>query len=145
MSETTQPTLLIVLLLFPIAFAAIWFGVMWILSLSGGWHALGTRYAHARPIPASARSGFSGMVGWVGYNHVLRIASTEQYLYLDVAAPFRAAHPALRIPWRDIEVLGNARWPRRHFRLLKVGRPPLATLSLPELQVTPPAPAAGLR
>jgi len=144
MSDTTQLTLLIVLL-FPIAFAAIWFGVMWILSFAGGWHALGTRYAHPRPIPESARTGISGMVGWVGYNHVLRIASTDQYLYLDVLAPFRPGHSALRIPWRDIEVLGNARWPRRHFQRLQVGRPPLATLTLPELQLARPSLAAGLR
>lgn len=142
MSETTQLTVLIVVL-FPIVFAAIWFGVMWILALTGGWRALASRYAHQRPIPA-AESGISGMVGWVGYNHVLKIACTDQYLFLDVMAPFRPGHPALRIPWRDIEMLGNARWPRRHHRVLRAGRPPLATLTLPERNATPPA-AAGLR
>lgn len=143
MTETTLLTLMIVLL-FPIGFAAIWFGVMWILSFTGGWHALGTRYAHPRPIPASAVSGISGMVGWVGYNHVLKVAGNEQYLYLDILAPFRPGHPALRIPWRDIEVLDDAGWLRRHHRRLRVGRPPLATLALPETQVSPGA-AAGLR
>ena len=142
MSETTQLTVMIVVL-FPIVFAAIWFGVMWILALTGGWRALASRYAHQRPIPA-AESGISGMVGWVGYNHVLKIACTDQYLFLDVMAPFRPGHPALRIPWRDIEMLGNARWPRRHHRVLRAGRPPLATLTLPERNATPPA-AAGLR
>lgn len=143
MTDTTLLTLMIVLL-FPIGFAAIWFGVMWLLSLSGGWHALGTRYAHPRPIPANSHSGISGMVGWVGYNHVLKVASTEQYLYLDVPAPFRPGHPALRIPWRDIETVGDGGWLRRHYRKLRCGRPPLATLSLPRAQATPPA-AAGLR
>lgn len=143
MNESILLTVMIVVM-FPIVFAAIWFGVMWILALTGGWRALASRYAHQRPIPASARTGISGMLGWVGYNHVLKVASTDQYLYLDVQALFRPGHPALRIPWRDIEVLGNARWPRRNCRLLRAGRPPLATLTLPEAHATPPA-AAGLR
>lgn len=143
MSETTHLTLFIVLL-FPIAFAAIWFGVMWILSFAGGWHALGTRYAHPRPIPASAVSGISGMVGWVGYNHVLKVANSEQYLYLDVLALFRPGHPALRIPWRDIKMIGDGGWLRRSHRRLRVGRPPLTTLTLPQAQTSPSA-GAGLR
>lgn len=143
MDESILLTVMIVVL-FPIAFATIWFGVMWILALTGGWRALASRYAHPRPIPASAIAGISGMIGWVGYNHVLKIATTDQYLYLDVSAPFRIGHPALRIPWRDIEFLGNARWPRRHHRLLRAGRPPLATLTLPEQHAAPRA-AAGLR
>lgn len=142
MDESILLTVMIVVL-FPIVFAAIWFGVMWILALTGGWRALASHYAHQRPIPV-AESGISGMVGWVGYNHVLKIACTEQYLYLDILAPFRPGHPALRIPWRDIEMLGNARWPRRHHRVLRAGRPPLATLTLPERNATPPA-GAGLR
>lgn len=143
MNESILLTVMIVVM-FPIVFAAIWFGVMWILALSGGWRALASRYAHPRPIPASARDGISGMVGWVGYNHVLKIACTDQYLYLDILALFRPGHPALRIPWRDIESLGNARWPRRQHRILRAGRPALATLTLPEENAAPPA-GAGLR
>lgn len=141
MNESILPTLMIVVL-FPIVFAAIWLGVMWILALTGGWRALASRYAYQRPIPPTAQSGLSGMVGWVGYNHVLKIASSEQYLFLDVLAPFRPGHSALRIPWRDIEFRGNAPWPRRDCHVLRAGRPPLATLTLPQ-EYARPRPSAS--
>jgi hypothetical protein len=42
--------------------------------------------------------------GWCGYNNCLTVGASQEGLYLAVELPFRLFHPALLIPWREIEV-----------------------------------------
>jgi len=127
--ETKLTTL--ILILAPIAFVGFWCATIWIVALASGWRRLAQAYAVPRPIPDSARSGVSGMVGWAGYNHVLRVAHNDRYLYLDVMWIFRVGHSALRIPWSDITIGKETRWLLYDMTRMEVGRPSIARLRLP--------------
>jgi hypothetical protein len=129
MDETALIAL--ILILAPIAFVGFWCAVIWIVALASGWRRLAQAYAVARPIPDSAQGGVSGMVGWAGYNHVLRIAHTERHLYLDVLWPFRVGHSALRIPWSAIDIGSESSWFFRRMVPLTVNQPSPTVLRLP--------------
>lgn len=94
----------LILLLFPICFAAMWTFVCFLVSL-GGWRALAARYKTDAPFAGNILRMRSAVFGWMtNYNGVLQPGANAQGLYLSVLFFFRVAHPPLFIPWEDIGV-----------------------------------------
>jgi hypothetical protein len=75
------------------------------ISRLGGWALLGRRFRATEPCHGESWSWQSGQFrGWCNYNHCLTVGVNPEALYLSVQIPFRLFHPALLIPWREIEV-----------------------------------------
>lgn len=94
----------IVLLAFPVAFAAIWSSVTWLTAALGGWRALAAPYADAQPWTGPRLPRRNAWMGWWGYGWSLTVGADRDALHLSVMAPFRVGHPPLRIPLDEIEV-----------------------------------------
>jgi hypothetical protein len=82
--------------------------LVWVISRISGWALLARRFRATEPFCGeswgwqSARFRIFG-----GYNNCLMIGANHEGIYLSVMPiliPFRLFHPALMIPWREIEV-----------------------------------------
>jgi hypothetical protein len=91
---------------FVVFFTTLWCSIVFILSLAGGWRALGKRYAAKDMEVAGQRWEMQrgAMRVVVGYNHILTIVANTRGIYLSVMALFRIGHPPLFIPWEHIEI-----------------------------------------
>lgn len=116
--------------LFLVVFPSIWMFVNWRLARLGGWGRLARLYAHPRPLPVAMRTGQFGFMGAVRYKYMLHVGANAQYLFLDVALPFRTAHAALRIPWRDVRRRSERTWYGWDLDVFEIGQPRAATLKL---------------
>ena len=87
-----------------IVFVAIWIAATVSISRMTGWHRLAEKYAMAE-MPdirfARAVHVYWGSVMLSG--NIYTVGADREALYLGVLFPFRAGHPPLRIPWRDIK------------------------------------------
>ena len=101
-------TILIVVLA-PLGFVALWSGVCVLLALLSGWAGLARRYRCAADEPLGAEHLVTGMLGVVSFRGALTVGVAEDGLDLRVMALFRPGHPPLRIPWDAIQVEGEAR------------------------------------
>lgn len=133
-SGATQTQLLtFILIAFPVFFGGMWFGVLNLLSATGGWRRLGKRFP-AR-VPAQGRGDSypmqSGMVGWASYKGVLNIHTTPEGIHLSLFALFRPGHPPLFIPWEEVfnATPVNLFW--KENMKFEVGSPAMATVQLP--------------
>jgi hypothetical protein len=80
-------------------------GSMLLISRLSGWSLLALRFRAAEPWSGASWSWQSGRFrGWCGYNNCLRVGANQQSLSLAVNKPFGLFHPALLIPWNEIEV-----------------------------------------
>lgn len=130
-----QNTLLIVtfsLVVFPIAFTALWVGITLLMSFIGGWGRVGRTYAAGRrPDGGRVLRHVTGMFGVASYRHVLTVITTDSGLYIDNRTIFRPGHPPLFIPFSAIV------HPRRQtlffweYVAFEVGDPPIASVRLP--------------
>lgn len=118
-AQPTGPLPAWLVVLFPIFFLLLWFGVVGLLSAVGGWRALARRYA---AVPA-AREGevhylCTASLGPrllpVNYRSCLTIEVQDQGLRLSVLAPFRFMHPPLFIPWTAVRDCREAGTVFRH-------------------------------
>jgi hypothetical protein len=95
------------LLFFPVYFVALWAFVSIVLSFMGGWHSLSRRFrAQAEPYGQTKSAGplFYGvqMRFRVNYGNVIRMIAADDALYVSVLFLFRAGHPPLCIPWKEV-------------------------------------------
>lgn len=90
-------------LAFPLTFAAIWCGTLWLLATTGGWRRLARTYP-ARGIPEGRASSMQSaqLGGWCGYNGCLNMVVAAEGLYLVPFFPFSIGHPPLFIPWASM-------------------------------------------
>jgi hypothetical protein len=92
---------------FPVFFLSLWCGVCCLLSLTGGWYSLGSKYGSRRTIAghhfhfASMSMGRSLLP--VNYNGCLFITVGEEGIALSILFFFKPLHPPLLIPWSAIE------------------------------------------
>jgi hypothetical protein len=113
--------------IFPFVFIAWGAFVLYILSLLSGWHRLAQRYpARGEPVGKTFNLQ-SARVGWVNYNNALTFIVAPEGIFVSSWGPFRFAHPALTIPWRDIYnvTLKKTLW--REMARFEVSVPPFAT------------------
>jgi hypothetical protein len=89
---------------FLLVFVVLWCGILFLISLTGGWFQLSLKYR--------ARGHFNGNTWWfqsasfrylVGYGNCLLVGANEKGIRLSVLFPFRPFHPPLFIPWSDIK------------------------------------------
>ncbi|MEZ5954463.1 MAG: hypothetical protein R3C13_09190 [Hyphomonas sp.] len=93
--------------LFLAAFAAIWLGILFLLSRMSGWNRLHAAYPHdGTPMPVrrvmqSASMGYSPYFP-VRFRSVLTLGTDGIHLYLRPGFLFGVMHPALAIPMSEI-------------------------------------------
>jgi hypothetical protein len=86
----------------------LWFVAMWglmpmLISRASGWALLAEQYRFPDTFTGSTWTFQKGQMRWlVGYNNCLTVGADPRGLYLKMFFLFRAAHPPLFIPWRDI-------------------------------------------
>ena len=106
-STGTLLVLLLVLIAFPIFFAALWVGITLLMSYIGGWGRLAKQYPAFGPPPTGAvLRHVTGMFGVANYKRVLTVTTTETGLCIENRWVFRPWHPPLFIPFTAIR---NAR------------------------------------
>jgi hypothetical protein len=98
-------------LLFPVLFAAMWFGVTSLLGWMSGWHELMERYPDRHETPKLQLTWQTGVMGATGvnYKNVLRIAACPSGLRLGVMKLFGPFARDFLVPWREITVK-RSRW-----------------------------------
>ncbi|MBD2702951.1 hypothetical protein IC229_20055 [Spirosoma sp. BT702] len=98
-----KPSLLVPLIIvgFSIFFVSLWSGIVYLLSYLSGWQTLASQY-RVQPRQEGIESNVYGRVGFVNYNGVLKVACTEQGLYLSVMNVFSLGHPPILIPWSSV-------------------------------------------
>lgn len=85
-----------------VAFLAFGYAVSLLLASMSGWRALAQAYPLRVQLPAARKSFVGARVGGVSYQGSLHVAADDAGLYVASVALFRAGHPPLFIPWRDI-------------------------------------------
>lgn len=135
----------------PIFYFCIAAFVLKILALVGGWSSIARRFPRRQPPQGKTFSGCSGMFGFVGYNHCLKVTVSPEGI--DIAPPWILfmAHPPLYIPWSEIyEPRPENMFFQKRVRF-KVGSPKIGSVSLPAKifaespipgAVAPPPPSA---
>jgi hypothetical protein len=75
-----------------------------------GWGRLARRFRASEPFAGESWSWQRARFRrWFGYNNCLTVGANQESFYLSILWPFRLFHPALLIPWREIEVeMGKA-------------------------------------
>ncbi len=84
-------------------FAAFWSLVVWLISLFG-WARLAEQYRDFDNYQGRKLRGKSGRFGGTSYSGVLIFGADFTGMYLAVSPFFRIGHPALFIPWNDIQM-----------------------------------------
>lgn len=112
-------------------FAAIWLGILFLVSRFGGWNRLYKCYK----FPLNAQKPFkvkkfqSIQLGLSNYNGVMTLSLYPEGLGMEVMILFRFGHPKILIPWRDIKLKEKSSsiffWNK-----LEVGNPSIATISV---------------
>lgn len=105
-----------------------------VIAPSGGWSDLATRFAATAPPEAPLARAATIMVGPVVWKNCIQVGAEEEGLALAVKVPLfgRAGKSPLIVPWDEIVAIAPARLHWGAARLLVVGRPTIATLTLPE-------------
>lgn len=100
----------------------LWVGVGITISYIGGWHKLTKRFRTTLRfdgVPYKMQSGSMRLIGT--YGNCLTIGANHQGLYLATLFLFRAGHPALFIPWKEIRVGSSRSFLLFERRTLRVG------------------------
>ncbi len=104
MEETPLLLILAIIIGFPIFFGMIWSFVIFIIANVGGWRRLAQRYRAKRPFNGKKLRFQSARFNWASYSGVLEVGADHEGLHLQPFFPYRPFHPALFIPWYDIQV-----------------------------------------
>jgi len=114
-----QPYYLFLFIVLGVAWLAL---ICFLIGFVSGWHKLSKRFrAQAEPYGDTRCAGpfFYGvqMRLRVNYSCAIRLTAAADALYLSVLLPFRAGHPPLCIPWREIGFSRTERFWRRYVLL----------------------------
>jgi hypothetical protein len=106
-------------------FVILWCFISLIISFVGGWHALSRRFhSQTEPYGQARTAGplFYGvqMRFRTNYGNVIRLTAAEDALYLSILFLFRIGHPALCIPWKEIQ-FGRTKFLWRRYIVLTLG------------------------
>lgn len=113
--------------LFPVFFALLGIGAMYVIS-KRGWKRLAGAYRYDA-VGDMRRIGTTSIaINGINYNNCLTLFYNQQGMYLKPIIFFRLFHPPILIPWAHIKDLGDKKILFRTFRRLQVGDPVIATL-----------------
>lgn len=132
--ESDVPPVEVALLFLALA-PALWLLILSLAARLSGWSRMGARFGSPGPFAAvGERVRFaSARIGWANYSGALEVRASPSGLYLAPIFPFRPFHPAIFIPWREVEALARAR-----------GGSELALRSLPGVRIRFSGRAAAL-
>lgn len=88
--------------LIPLAIAAWWCILMWVVSRMCGWHALARHYRAESRFQGKHHRFSSVKMGSGNYGGCVTLGANSEGLYLAVMFLFRIGHPPLFIPWADL-------------------------------------------
>ena len=131
-NEAPSWILPLILIGFPIVFAALWTFVCFILSIAGGWARLADRFAASEPPTGQQFTWQTGRVGMSNYNSVLTIHTSPSGLHLAVMVLFRVGHKPLLIPWSEIHGASTWRMFFTEYVTFEIGSPKMAKVRLPK-------------
>lgn len=126
--------ILIVAIVFPVAFLTLWCLVLLLLSRISGWNRLARSYSREQTRTAQDGQAYrwqSGTVGIVGYRNCLHIGVSASGISLAVAWPLNVGHRDLFIPWNALHDRIDKKIFWYQVTRLQVGNPALARLQLP--------------
>lgn len=118
-------------LFFAIIFPLFWCAVIWLVGQISGWNQLAQRYRALQPATGQQWSWQYGMIGWAGYNGVLKLTANGEGLFMENIWLFSFGHPRLFIPWHEFRDAKVAYYFFRRQVKAQVGFPPIATVRLP--------------
>ncbi|GAB3985641.1 hypothetical protein GCM10028807_01330 [Spirosoma daeguense] len=93
--------ILLIIVGFCIFFTGLWSGIIYLLSTLSGWQELARKY-RTELMRSGYDSNVFGRMGFVNYNGVLKVACTDQGIYLGVMKVFSLGHSPILIPWHVI-------------------------------------------
>ena len=112
-------------------FAAIWLGILFLVSRFGGWNRLYKCYK----FPFNAQKPFkvkkfqSIQLGLSNYNGVMTLSLYPEGLGMEVMILFRFQHPKILIPWKNIKLKEKSKniftWNK-----LEIGNPVIAKMAI---------------
>lgn len=83
--------------------ALFWIAASAVLSMGGGWFALGRRFRVAKDFAGASWRWQSAQMRWIAsYHNCITVGANPEGLYVAPFFPFRLAHPPLFIPWSEI-------------------------------------------
>jgi hypothetical protein len=111
-----------------ILFPLLWIFVCYVLSWSGGWRKLAKRFraTELKGEPHYLEGAIVGRIGLFGgasYRGCLTIRIHPEGLGLSVWFIFRAGHPPLFIPWKELRFIGEEKFFWFRFSKYQVGDP----------------------
>jgi hypothetical protein len=115
--------------LIPLAFAAWWCFIMWVVSRLCGWHALARHYRAENRFHGKHRRFSSVKVGSGNYSGCVTLGANSDGLSLAVMVLFRVGHPPLFIPWADLKPRIKKMWIFGEWLEFEVKRTPHVKLS----------------
>jgi hypothetical protein len=113
---------------FLVSFSAMWVAISYSIAMIGGWRELAVDYRAADHIAGrqwwfqSAHLGCH--FGAARYGSILFVTAGSEGLRLSVGFPFGFAHPALLIPWKDMQVERGTGWFGYKFVVLHLAKTP---------------------
>lgn len=88
-------------LAFMVVFSILWSAVVYGFSHVSGWQNLAKKFA-TQPLKEGFYANVTGRVGLSNYNGLLRLAFTQEGMYLHIMPFFQLGHPPLLFPWTKI-------------------------------------------
>lgn len=104
------------------------------IAAEGGWDVLAARFTDRDPAPEPLAHAATVMVGATVWKNCVTVGVDDVGLHLAVKVPLLGGmgRPPLLVPWEEIVEVVPARLHWGLARRLVIGRPTLATLTLPE-------------
>ena len=105
----------------------LWLSVAALISMTGGWADLATRYA-ASSRPKGREFRFqSAHLGGAWYSSIVTAIPCQAGLYLELERPWRFRHSPLLIPWSDVLRLSKRRslLGTKYYRVTLSDEPPM--------------------
>lgn len=129
---TTWLMVALIIIVWPVFFIVLWSGIIFLMSVLGGWRRLARRYRTTeKPVGSKSYPFVSGMVGIARYKRVLTITIADEGMFIEIRWIFRIGHPALFIPWQDIHDARKITLFYWEYVGFEVGSPVIARMRLP--------------
>ena len=122
-------TTLLVICIFPFAFAVIWIVVNFILSRFG-WYDLAKYYRYDASFEGTNAGIISSNISGINYNNILNLRYNKEGFYLKTIFLFRLFHPPIFIPWKEIKNVKEGSFIFFRYKELSIGEPEVAKIRL---------------